>query len=122
MEEQYPTISAEDGAHAPSECGIRSNLTTNWKSTIEVEVTINSNAWKIVGASCAPSESDSTINLRDKLGVNLLCSMGIVVGRALALSSFVFSCRCFLPASGLLYVLGPPVLEKARFQNWHCPF
>ncbi len=35
---------------------------------IEVKVTINSNAWKVVGAICAPSKSDSTINLRDKLG------------------------------------------------------
>jgi hypothetical protein len=67
LEEQYPTISAEDGAHAHSG-GIRLNSTTKWTSTIEVKVTTNSNARKVVGTNRAPSESNSTINLWHKLG------------------------------------------------------
>ena len=67
MEEQYPIISAENGARASSECWIGLNSTTNWKLTIEVKVTINTNAWKVVEPNCAPSESDSTINLRVNL-------------------------------------------------------
>jgi hypothetical protein len=62
----------------------------------DVNATINLNAQKIVGSNCAPTEIDSTIYLNDKLGVILLCSVGIVVDRAFALSSFVFSCQCFL--------------------------
>jgi hypothetical protein len=73
LEEQFPTISAEKGARAPSECWIGLNSTTNWKFTIEVKVTINTNAWKVVEPNRAPSESDSTINLRDKLGV-IMCA------------------------------------------------
>ncbi len=39
---------------------------------IEVEATINSNAWKVAEANSAPSEIDLPLNLRDKLGV-ILC-------------------------------------------------
>ena len=59
-------------AHAPSRFGIKNRLTINWKSAIEVEATINSNAWKVAEANSAPSEIDLPINLRDKLGV-ILC-------------------------------------------------
>ena len=44
---------------APSECRIGLNSTTNWKPLIEV--------WKVVGANCAPSKIDSTINLKESL-------------------------------------------------------
>jgi hypothetical protein len=39
---------------------------------IEVKATINSNAWKVVGANPAPSNFDSPINLRDEIGL-LMC-------------------------------------------------
>ncbi len=57
---------------APSEFEIKIDLTINWKSAIEVEATINLNAWRVVGANCASSKIDLPINLRDKLGV-ILC-------------------------------------------------
>jgi hypothetical protein len=46
------------------------NLTTNWKSAIDIEATIYSNAWKVVGANCAPSEMNLPIifnNLLQKM-------------------------------------------------------
>ncbi len=42
------------------------NSTTNWKLAIDIKkATINSNAWKVVGANHAPSEINSPINLND---------------------------------------------------------
>ena len=43
------------------------NSTTNSKSLIDIKATIDSNAWKAVGANRAPSEIYSPINLNDLL-------------------------------------------------------
>ncbi len=59
-------------ACAPSQLGFKNRSTVNWKSAIEVEATINSNAWKLAEANSAPSKIDLPINLKDKLGV-ILC-------------------------------------------------
>ncbi len=55
-------------ACAPSESKFKNTLTINWKLSIEVEATVNSNARKVVGANPAPSDFDSPINLRDEIG------------------------------------------------------
>jgi hypothetical protein len=59
-------------ARAPSRLGFKNRSTINWKPVIDVEATINSNAWKVAEANSAPSKIDLPINLRDKLGV-ILC-------------------------------------------------
>ncbi len=59
-------------ARALSRFGIKNRSTIIWKSAIEVEAIINSNAWKVAEANSAPSKIDLPINLRDKLGV-ILC-------------------------------------------------
>jgi hypothetical protein len=53
-------------------------LTINWKLAIEVEATINSNAWKVVGANCDSSKINLPINLWVKLGV-IVCALFAVL-------------------------------------------
>jgi hypothetical protein len=65
-------VAEATSAHAPSQFGFKNRLTINWKSAIEVEATINLNAWRVVGANHASSKIDLPIKLRDKIGV-ILC-------------------------------------------------
>ncbi len=65
-------VAEATSAHAPSQFRFKNRSTINWKSAIEVEATINLNAWRVVGANRASPKIDLPINLRDKLGV-ILC-------------------------------------------------
>ncbi len=65
-------VAEATSVRAPSQFGFKNRLTINWKLEIEVEATINLNAWRVVGANCASSKIDLPIKLRDKIGV-ILC-------------------------------------------------
>jgi hypothetical protein len=65
-------VAEATSARAPSQFGFKNSSTINWKSAIEVEATIDLNAWRVVGANCASSKIDLPIKLRDIIGV-ILC-------------------------------------------------
>jgi hypothetical protein len=55
-------VAEATSVRAPSQFGFKRRSTINWKPAIEVKAAINLNAWRIVGANCAPSKIDLPIN------------------------------------------------------------